>query len=368
MLRGVQLTILMGPLLAEPVPFAVADALVSAQVTVASGQRSGFQLVFNTGKASPLVPLISAGFFDPPTRVILVATVSGTATVLIDGVVTRHEMAPANDPGQSKLTVTGEDLARMLDLIDFSWVFKYPAMPAEARIAMILARYAMYRIVPLIVPSVNIDVPLPIERIPSHRGTDLQYIEFLARRVGYVFYLVPGPQPGMNIGYWGPEFTLSPPQNALVVNSDAETNVEQLSFSFDGFSKTVYALLIQNEATGFPIPIVVPDVNPLSPPLGLRPPIPLRAEPITGVAQFTPAQAAMVALAKAAKSSEVISGTGTLDVLRYGTVLNARRLVEVRGAGLPYDGLHYVKRVTHDVKPGEYKQSFTLARNAFLPL
>ena len=38
----------------------------------------------------------------------------------------------------------------------------------------------------------------------------------------------------------------------------------------------------------------------------------------------------------------------------------------VRGAGLAYDGLYYVKSVTHDIKKGEYKQSFTLSRNALI--
>ena len=367
MLRGIQLSILMGPVFAEPVPFAVAEALVSAQVTVNSGQRSGFQLVLSTGKTSPIPGLLTSGYFDPPTRVILVATVNGFNTVLSDGVITRHDVTPANVPGQSRLTLTGEDLTRMLDLIDFSWLLKYPATPPEGRVALMLAKYAMYRIVPMIVPSVAIDLPLPNERIPSHRGTDLQYIELLARRVGYVFYIVPGPKAGMNIGYWGPEFTLSPPQPALVVNMDVETNVESLAFSFDGFSKTIFAMLIQNEATKLPVPIVIPDVNPLSPPLGLRPPFPLRAEPLTGVAHYTLPQAAMIGLAKAAKASQVVSGTGTLDVLRYGAILNARQLVQVRGAGQQHDGLHYVKSVTHNLKPGEYKQSFTLARNAFLP-
>ena len=255
----------------------------------------------------------------------------------------------------------------MLDLIDFSWFLKYPAMPAEARVALILAKYAIYGIIPMIIPSVMIDVPLPLDTIPSHQGTDLQYIELLAQRVGYVFYIVPGPVPGMNIAYWGPEFTLSPPQKALQVNSDAETNVDSLSFTFDGFSKTVYALLIQEENTKFPIPIPIPDVNPLSPPLGARPPMPLRAEPLTGIAQMSPAQAVMIGLARAAKAAQVISGSGSLNVLRYGRLLQPRQLVEVRGAGRPHDGLHYVKSVTHNLKPGEYKQSFALARNAFQP-
>ena len=38
-------------------------------------------------------------------------------------------------------------------------------------------------------------------------------------------------------------------------------------------------------------------------------------------------------------------------------------LVGVRGAGLTYDGLYYVESVTHNIKRGEYKQSFTLSRD-----
>ena len=44
------------------------------------------------------------------------------------------------------------------------------------------------------------------------------------------------------------------------------------------------------------------------------------------------------------------------------------RLVGVRGVGLAYDGLYYVKSVTHSIKPGEYKQSFTLARNGLVSI
>jgi hypothetical protein len=54
-------------------------------------------------------------------------------------------------------------------------------------------------------------------------------------------------------------------------------------------------------------------------------------------------------------------------VTRYGRLLKSRALVGVRGAGLPYDGLFYVKSVTHEIERGSYKQSFTLARNGILP-
>jgi len=49
-------------------------------------------------------------------------------------------------------------------------------------------------------------------------------------------------------------------------------------------------------------------------------------------------------------------------------VLQPRGLVGVRGAGVGYDGLYYVKSVTHNLKPGEYTQSFTLARNGLVSI
>ena len=55
-------------------------------------------------------------------------------------------------------------------------------------------------------------------------------------------------------------------------------------------------------------------------------------------------------------------------VCRFANVLKARGLVGVRGAGMAYDGLYYVKSVTHSIKPGEYKQSFQLARNGLISL
>jgi hypothetical protein len=54
--------------------------------------------------------------------------------------------------------------------------------------------------------------------------------------------------------------------------------------------------------------------------------------------------------------------------MRYGQILRARMYVGVRGAGPSYDGLYYVDSVTHNLKRGEYKQSFTLTRDGTLSL
>ena len=36
--------------------------------------------------------------------------------------------------------------------------------------------------------------------------------------------------------------------------------------------------------------------------------------------------------------------------------------------GTAFDGLYYVKSVTHNIKPGEYTQNFSLSRNGLVSL
>ncbi len=363
------LSLLIGTVQPQPVPREVMESLVSASVTVSATEKSGFDLSFAVSTGSPLLTaLLPSGYFDPPTRVILVVTMSGTSTVLMDGVITLQEMVPSDEPGKSVLSIKGDDLTRMLDVIDLSG-FPWPAMPAEARVALAVAKYIpLYGIVPLIIPSVLIDVPNPLTEIPQQEGTDLTYIKSLAANVGYVFFIQPGPLPGMNLAYWGPKlgtaipFLPTPPP--IAIDWDGASNVESLQFSFDGFAKTQWIVWIQ--IASIPIPIPVPDINPINPPLGLKSPLPLKISPMPGLAKYSPIQAAGIALAKAASTANVISGQGTLDVLRYGSILPARTIVEVRGAGITYDGEYFVDSTTHTIKPGSYKQSFTLSRNALI--
>jgi hypothetical protein len=107
-------------------------------------------------------------------------------------------------------------------------------------------------------------------------------------------------------------------------------------------------------------------VTPLDPPLGAVPPLPPKITYLTDTANKTPLAAALEGIAYASRHSDSVFGSGSLDVVRYGHVLRSRALVGVRGAGAPYDGLHYVTSVTSTLKRGEFTQSFQLARNALL--
>jgi len=367
MLKGINLTLMIGPAVPVPVGKEVLDALTEVQVTIGTKGPSGFQLTFELSTKSPLhtLFLVTGGSQIPMVRVMIIVTINGMPEVIMDGVMTNHEIAPGSSPSTSALTVTGEDLTKVMDYIDFSGI-PYPAMPFSARVLLILAKYSFLGIIPNVLPSVLVDVPNPLDRIHRQQGKDLAYINCLADEVGYVFYLEPGPKPGLNVAYWGPEVKFGIPQPALNIDMDAHTNVESLSFSFNSDSATLPFVMIQSETTKVPVTIPIPDVTPLNPPLGIIPPIPKNFEPVRETSKYSPVRAALIGMAKAAQASDGVKGTGTLDVLRYGALLKARKLVGVRGAGHAFNGLHYVESVTHNIKRGEYKQNFSLSRNGLL--
>lgn len=367
MFDGIHLTLLIGPLAVPvPAPLPLVEALQSVQVT-SQRNGTGFQLVFSIGKTSPLqLAMLPAGLLDPmTTRVVIIVTFRGMPHVIADGVVTHHQMAPSNEPGQSTLTLTGDDLSVLMDVVQVR--MPWPAMPDIARLNVILAKYAALGITPIVIPHPIITVRPPTEGYDVQTETDLAYIKGLAGLCGYTFYLEPGPAPLQSIAYFGPDVRLPVPQPALSVNTDWDTNVDSLNFSLDGLSKQMAIITILDPITHkIPIPLPIPNIDLLKPPLGARLIPPSKMIFTNEFARLPPDEAAKRAFGLLRQGADSVSGNGSLSVTRYGHILRARMLVGVRGAGLAYDGMYYVESVTHNIKRGEYKQSFTLARDGLI--
>ena len=371
--KGIQLTLMIGPVIPVPAPRVVMDALDQVEVRTSAGAVGGFTLTFKFHSKSDLNTIfIIAGAQNvspatPALRVMLIVTLNGTPQPLFDGVMTNVQVQPGSNGEPGTVTVTGEDLTKVMDMQDWSGL-PFPAMPIEARVALLCAKYAPFGLIPLVIPALFPDVPIPVDRIPAQQGTDLAYIRQLAEQVGYVFYIEPGPTPGTNIAYFGPEFKAGIPQPALNVDMDALTNVDNLSFSFDPTKGLLPVVFIQNQMTRVPIPIPIPNINPLQPPLGVL------STPLSNItllkdtASMNPMQAISRGLNEAKKWQDSVTATGSLDVLRYGRPLRARGLVGVRGAGLAYDGLYFVSSVKSTLKRGEFKQSFDLTRNGLISI
>ena len=250
----------------------------------------------------------------------------------------------------------------MMDLEERS--AEHPAQDETVIALKLIATYAQYGLIPIVIPPTVIDLPLPIERIPVQQGTDLDYLNQMAERHGYVFYVSPGPAPFTNVAYWGPPIRLDLPQRALSVNMGPETNVENLRFRHNVLAPAFVDGEVQDRLTNQDVPVQT--FASLRPPLASLPSwlvhfpnlrrTQLRQSGLTAVQAFARAQATTDA------STDAVVAEGELDALRYGGLLQARGLVGVRGAGYSYDGLYYVKRVTHSLTLEQYRQRFTLTR------
>jgi hypothetical protein len=361
--QGFYLTLMMGGFSANPVPQPVIDALTEVQVTTTVGSQGGFQLKLTLGRNSPVQQMLNSGTFDPRQRVIIAVTVNGQTEVLIDGIITKQDVTMSNAAGKSLLTITGLDLTALMDFIDLSGI-PYPALPLFVIVELILAKYLPLGVVPIAIPPLLALIQNPIERFRKQDGTDYAYVTALAREVGAVFYLDPGPKPGMSIAYWGPDLSkmFGGPQPAHSINFDSTGTLDSLSFSYDGTLATQYLVTIIEPNSGIPLPIPVPNIDLLKASLSSKAPTPLKSEQLRPIANQDPIGAALTGVGALFKTADVISASGQMDVLRYGRIFKARQLAAVRGAGNYYDGQYYVKSVTHNIKRGEYKQSFTLSR------
>jgi hypothetical protein len=358
-LLGIRLQLLIGrPKVPLPAPFEVMDALTGVSVTNNDRERDAFQMEFSLGKDSLLdYGLLKSGILDVPNRVIIMMLFGARPQVLIDGLITDLQVTPSNEPGGSRLHVTGEDISAQLSFEDQNET--YPNQSDSTIVRQILSRAGF-------TPQVTDtrDTPDDRERVPTQQCSNLRYVRRLAQRNGFVFYVEPTDIPGINIAYWGPENRQGTSQPALTMNMGPNTNVDTpINFHFNGLGPVEPEITVINPLTKQPLPISAPS-SPLRS-LSSNPAKPLRKSKSRDTANLTFAQALQRATSGATEASSGLEATGEVDAVRYGQALRARRLVDVRGAGQTYDGTYYVQQVIHDIRRyprAEYKMRFTLKR------
>jgi hypothetical protein len=360
-LLGIRLVLLVGSSVPLPAPAGLLRALTRLEVTNDSaGTGDGFQLTVALSRSGVAdYDLLQDGTLAPMTRVIVGVLFGAVPEVLIDGVVTHTQFHPGSAPGEATLSVSGHDLTTLMDLEEKN--ASYENQPDSVIVTQVLAGYARYGVVPD--PTLTTDVPLMLERIPRQQETDLRFLQRLAQRNGYVFYLEPATFGGTT-AHWGPAIRVGLPQPALSVNLGSASNVKSIDFAYDALAPVGTQGVFVEPTTKMTIPIpALPSLR--VPPLAAVPATAYRTVLQRDTADKNAGTAALSALASTMDSPDAASADGELDSVRYGTALRARKLVGVRGAGLTHDGLWYVRRVTHSITLGpnaQYSQRFTLSR------
>jgi len=355
---GVRLQLLIGANVPRPAPYEVMESFVSLEVRNNDRERDTFQMAFTLGKDSLLdYGLLLNGYFDPPNRIVIAVLLGGLTEVLLDGVITSHQVMPSNKPGESTLHITGEDISLMLDLDERSDT--HPQQSDSDIVKKLLEKYQKFGIQPNITETK--DRPSETLRVPSQQETDLGYIRRLAQRNGFVFYIEPTQTFGSSQAYWGLDNRSGDLQPALAMNLGPQTNVDTpIHFHFNALGPVAPQVTILDPKTKTPITIQAP--SGLHPPLASRPATALRHSITRESAKLDSAQGRLQAQSSTIQSSDAVTASGEVDAVRYGQALRSRRLVGVAGAGASYNGQYYITQVTHRIRRGEYKQSFTLTR------
>lgn len=363
--NGVALTLRVGEPLAEPAPAWLVSAIDSVSVTQRDSAPSGFQISFSaerTVESGDNFNVLNTSLLEPGNRVSISVNVLGTPSVLMEGFITNQQLMPETPGAEGRLVVTGEDVSVAMDLYEYS--LEYPELPDFAIVNLILAKWLALGVVPEVIPSpAGAISPFSVKQ---QTCTDRAYIQQLAAQAGYQFCIKPGPSVGMSVAYWGPQPRLDSPQPALTAGVGPGSNVEEISFTYDQMSAQRYWGLVQNKLTGDPLPLATVDGIFLK---SFATTSTLAGHPLFSKTNLfqDPGEGYADAFVSAQTQTNLsaqnaVTAQGKLDGLRYGHVLTAPGVVDVRGVGTTYDGTYYVSEVTHNLSRKGYDQSFTLSR------
>ncbi len=363
---SMNLVLLLGKTVPRPVPASLNESISAIEINHTLGERSGFQVTFQLNRVGVSEqqddPIISSDLLAPFSRMIIGMTINATPDVLLDGIITHHEVNYSNT-GEMVFTVTGEDVSIMMDLEDKSVL--HTAQAEHVIATKLIAAYSRYGLIPQVKPPTTIDSPLPTDRLPSQQETDFAYLHRMADRFGFVFYIQPGPISGSNTAYWGPARSTGSPLPALTVDMGAATNTNSVNVRLDALSATTIQGQIDDRKTNV--------VNAIQIPKGSRSPLSARTalqlQPQSRITQFRgtgPAESLAKAQAQATIDRSIdrsVILSGSLDTLVYGSVLKVGKLIGVRGMGGTHDGSYVVQQVSHSLSAGNYTQQFTLFRD-----
>lgn len=363
----INLTLLVGSSVPRPVSSNISEAIQQIEITHSLGQRSGFRITFGFERVDLLEtlddPLMSDSDLKLFNRIFIVLILNATPKVLLDGIITHHELIPSEEPGESRFAILGEDVSVMMDLEEKSVL--HVAQPEALIATKLIASYARYGLIPKVIPPPVIDVPTPLQRMPSQQETDLAYLRTMAERFDYIFQVTPGPIPGSNTAYWGPAVLPGIPQPALTYNMGSFSNVNTLTVNLQGLTSTKIAGHHQDRQNNQIQPIASQSSRrfPLSRDRALSSQTQVRT---TQYRQSGPTAQKASAIAQGlleASQRQTVTLSGQLDTLVYGNILETGKLVGVRGIGSTHDGTYYVQQVTHQIAEGDYTQQFSLARD-----
>jgi phage protein D len=283
---------------------------------------------------------------------------SGKTEPLLEAYVTEANANFANQPGQSVLNIVAMEPTVLMNLLEDNKA--WPNMADSDIAESIFNDYQFEPVVDQTQPSWQED-----DYVTMQRGTDIQFLQSLAKRNGYECYVELNPDSGQVEGHFHLPKLQQTPQGVLSVNMGDATNVNSFSARFDNLGPTTAKasnidIESQDDQDSDVDQQALTDLGD-APSLSTTKP---RQVLLSGTGLSSTGELQTVAQAEVDRSSWAITAEGEVNTVAYGDVLRAKRPVLVRGAGPQFSGTYYVQSVTHTINGDGYTQKFSLKRNA----
>ena len=335
------------------------DAVQTIEVDVSAEMASVLRITFGiSGTDTGDWSILADETFTPLTPLQLRLQVgTGLPEAVINAYVTQALVRYADEPAGSALEVTAMDATMLMNLEEK--VKAWPNMSDGLIATMIFAEYSITAM-----PDSTSPVISQPEGMTLQRGTDIRFLQRLARRNGFECYVQPEPITGLDMGSFGAPRTFSAPSAVLNVNMAEHTNVSNftvrhrmlrptrvLAAGIDASnvsSQNAQATSVTENRLG-----ALDTLSQLD-----RMPTVLLSD--TGLMKSGDLRT--LAQAVANRSAWAVQAGGLVGedvgVLRPGTIVN------IRGAGAQMSGSYYLTRVSHTIDGNGYAQRFEARRNA----
>lgn len=284
---------------------------------------------------------------------------NGVPETLISAYVIETNANISNQPGQSVFNVVAMDPSIQLNLEEK--VRPWTEMSDSIIATTIFGEYGYMPVVEQTQPT-----RMEINETVMQRGTDIQFLQHLAKRNGYEVYIEVNPLSGIPEGHFHPPRLEQKEQGVLTVNMGESTNINSFTPKYDMLKPTKTKGKNIDVMSGISAPPIEIG-NMLQKGLGAKSLMNSNQPRVTLINQsgFSDTGELQTYLqAVSDRSSWAITANGELNTVAYGGILRAKRTVNVRGAGIQFSGTYYVERVHHVFSGDSYTQSFTLRRNA----
>jgi phage protein D len=292
-----------------------------------------------------------------PVKLTAIAGSSGSQT-LIDGFVIETSISFGAEPGKSVLTVVAMDGSVLMNLEEK--VKRWPATSDSDIAQTIFGDYGFATQVTA-TPQAHQEE----QQTTMQRGTDIQFLQYLARRNGYECYVEADVQSGQNTGHFHPPETQQQPVGVITVNLGEATNVDTFQLRYD-MLRPVHAKVTGVEIEDASEQAIAADSASLQL-LGKDATVPSDKPRTVLIAQTGLGYGGdwqTLAQAVVDRSSWAVTAEGELNTATFGAILRAKRIVNVRGIGRTFSGTYSIQRVLHTFTSDGHKQRFTLRRNA----